>query len=121
MGDPTQRFRVEFSSETSKELRKLGHAAAAEILAAIDKKLTVDPEAYGQPLRQDLKGYYKLAVGQWRVIYRVVNELVRVLILAVGKRAEGDHENIYDQISGDELDQRRTDLEKSLKKATEDD
>jgi mRNA-degrading endonuclease RelE of RelBE toxin-antitoxin system len=88
--------------------------AAVEILSAVDKKLTVDPEGYGDPLRQDLQGYYKLAVGQWRVVYHVDDDLVLVLVLAVGKRAEGDRENIYSQITGEDLDTRRQRLEEKL-------
>jgi hypothetical protein len=42
--DAERRYRVEFADETKKELRDLGHAAAVEILSAVDKKLTVDPE-----------------------------------------------------------------------------
>jgi len=112
--DPERRYRVEFADETKKELRDLGHVAAGEILAAVEKKLTVDPEGYGDPLRKDLSGYFKLAVGQWRVVYHVDDDLVLVLVLAVGKRAEGDRENIYDQITGDDLDARKQVLEGKL-------
>ena len=114
MPEPERRFRIEFAAETKKEFRKLGHAAAAELLAAIEKKLSVDPEGYGSRLRDDLKSYYKLVVSNWRIVYYVEGELVTVLVLAVGKRAEGDHENIYDQITGDELDARRATLKERL-------
>jgi mRNA interferase RelE/StbE len=112
--DAKRRYRVEFADETKKEFRDLGHVAAAEILDAVEKKLTVDPEGYGDPLRKDLSGYFKLAVGQWRVVYHVDDDLVLVLVLAVGKRAEGDRENIYDQITGDDLAARRQALEVKL-------
>jgi mRNA interferase RelE/StbE len=112
--DAGRRYRVEFADETKKELRDLGHAAAVEILAAVEKKLTVDPEGYGDPLHKDLRGYFKLAAGQWRVVYQVDGERVLVLVLAVGKRAEGDRENVYDQITGADLDARRQALEVKL-------
>jgi mRNA interferase RelE/StbE len=112
--DPERRYRVEFADETKKELRDLGHVAASEILAAVEKKLTVDPEGYGDPLRKDLSGYYKLPVGQWRVVYHVDDDLVLVLVLAVGKRAEGDRENIYSQLTGGELDARKQALAAKL-------
>jgi mRNA interferase RelE/StbE len=112
--DTGRRYRVEFADETKKEFRALGHVAAAEILDAVEKKLTVDPEGYGDPLRKDLSGYFKLAVGQWRVVYHVDDDLVLVLVLAVGKRAEGDRENIYDQVTGDDLAARRQALEMKL-------
>lgn len=114
MPEPVRRFRIEFAAETKKEFRKLGHAAAVELLSAIEKKLCVDPEGYGNRLRDDLKGYYKLAVSNWRVVYYIEDELVTVLVLAVGKRAEGDHENIYEQITRDALDARRATLNERL-------
>ncbi len=114
MADSEHRFRVEFADATKKEFRKLGHAAAAEILDAIQRKLTREPELYGEPLRKDLKGYFKLVVGQWRVIYHVERDIVTVLVLAVGKRAEGDRENIYDRLAREDLVTRHQELQRIL-------
>lgn len=100
-------FQVRFADETKKEFRDLGHSARADILSAVQKKLTTKPMDYGEPLVRDLMGYRKLPVGQWRVVYHVEEQMVLVLVLAVGKRAEGDHENIYDQVSGGDMDERR--------------
>ena len=41
------------------------------IKRAIEERLVVDPVSYGQPLRQTLKGYRKLRVGDYRVIYKI--------------------------------------------------
>jgi len=100
-------FEVRFADETKKEFRKLGPSASFEILSAVQKKLTDRPDDYGEPLVRDLIGYRKLPVGQWRVVYCVEEAKILVLVLAVGKRAEGDHENIYDQITRGDLDGRR--------------
>jgi mRNA interferase RelE/StbE len=89
-----QPFDVRFADETKKEFRKLGHSARVDILSAVQKKLTKKPTKYGEPLVRDLAGYHKLPVGQWRVVYYIEEEKVLVLVLAVGKRAEGDHENL---------------------------
>jgi len=102
-----QRFDVRFADETKKEFRKLGPSASYEILSTVRKKLTERPSQYGEPLTRELIGYRKLPVGQWRVVYCVEGNKVLVLVLAVGKRAEGDHENIYDQITRDDLGARR--------------
>lgn len=69
---------------------------------------------YGEPLIRGLAGYRKLPVGQWRVVYHVEEQRVLVLVLAVGKRAEGDRENIYDQISGGVLSERWQDLMRAI-------
>lgn len=114
MPEQEAKYKVLFADETKKEFRKLGHAARADILATVKKKLTTRPEAYGEPLARELVGYRKLSVRQWRMIYFVEERHVLVLVLAVGKRAEGDHENIYDQISRADLSQRREELQRSL-------
>ena len=42
------------------------------IARAIETRLTTAPERYGEPLRGTLKGYWKLRVGDYRVVFRVV-------------------------------------------------
>ena len=45
------------------------------------KKLTTYPDVFGKPLRQSLKGYRKLRVGDWRVIFRIENKIVKIFII----------------------------------------
>ena len=101
-----RRFDIRFADETKREFRKLGPSARYDILSAIEKKLTDRPTDYGEPLIRELIGYRKLPVGQWRVVYYVEEEKVLVLVLAVGKRAKGDHQNIYEQVTKADLDAR---------------
>ncbi len=56
------------------------------IKSAIEKRILVDPDLYGEPLRRGLRGYRKLRVGDYRVIYRVEGEFV--VILKIGHRKE---------------------------------
>jgi len=48
----------------------------------IEKKLFPRPEVYGQPLRGTLKRYWKLRVGNWRIVYTISKEEVYVLVIA---------------------------------------
>jgi mRNA interferase RelE/StbE len=114
-----QKYKVRFADETKKEFRKLGPAARVAILSSIEKKLTTKPDEYGEPLVRELVGYRKLPVGQWRVVYYVEKGRILVLVLAVGKRAEGDHENIYDQITRDDLDLRHEEMRRRTAKENE--
>ncbi|KKU81883.1 MAG: Toxin-antitoxin system, toxin component, RelE family [Parcubacteria group bacterium GW2011_GWA1_47_8] len=59
-----------------------------EIRRAIETKLTNAPEVFGVHLRNTLKGYRKLRVGDYRVIFRIESKMVK--IFAIGHRA-----NIY--------------------------
>ena len=49
------------------------------IKKAIEERLTTKPEAYGKPLRRTLKGYWKLRIGDYRVVFKASAETVRIL------------------------------------------
>lgn len=70
------------------DLPVLDKEARRRVLRDIRKKLTADPEAYGEPLRKELFGYWKLRVGDYRVIYRVSKSKVTVFVLKVGMRRD---------------------------------
>lgn len=53
----------------------------ARIARAIETRLTENPEHFGSPIRGTLKGYWKLRVGDYRVVYRVVGDEVRILTI----------------------------------------
>jgi mRNA interferase RelE/StbE len=46
---------------------------------AIEKRLTVAPHLYGEPLRKTLHGYWKLRIGDYRVVFKIVAEEVWIL------------------------------------------
>ena len=59
--------------------------------------LTEDPEKQGKPLTGELTGFRSLrAVGQrYRIIYRIEEGKVLVLVMAMGIRKEGSGKDIY--------------------------
>ena len=46
---------------------------------AIERRLTTAPHLYGEPLRKTLRGYWKLRVGDYRVVFKIVDEEVWIL------------------------------------------
>ena len=68
----------------------------AKIIKTIDG-LAEDPEKKGKPLTAELDGYRSVrAAGQrYRIIYRIGNEKVIVLVVAAGIRRDGDRKDIY--------------------------
>lgn len=58
------------------------------LLSVIRARLTTNPKAYGAPLRGEYAGLWKLRVGDYRVIYRVVEQRVEVLVLKIGARRD---------------------------------
>lgn len=74
-----------------KEIPSIPSPYRENILINIEKKLRVDPYKYGKPLCGKLKGKWSLRVGNYRVIYEILDYKVTVLIVAIGVRGR-----IYD-------------------------
>lgn len=51
------------------------------IKQAIETKLMTEPDLYGKPLRKSLKGYFKLRVGDYRIIFRIENQKVKIFAI----------------------------------------
>ncbi|GAB4228385.1 MAG: hypothetical protein OHK0028_01880 [Deltaproteobacteria bacterium] len=49
------------------------------IRKAIETRLMTAPQEYGTPLRKTLAGYWKLRVGDYRVVFRIGKTTVHVL------------------------------------------
>ncbi len=49
------------------------------IKQAVEKRLITEPAYYGAPLRHQLKGFWKLRVGDYRVVYRIVGQEVWIV------------------------------------------
>ncbi len=56
-----------------------------KIRLAVEEKLTTAPDFYGKPLRRSLRGYRKLRVGDYRIVFRIQRN--RVYILGVLHRS----------------------------------
>ena len=48
------------------------------VKTAVEERLKTAPHQYGEPLRKTLKGYWKLRVGDYRVVYKIVKNEVRI-------------------------------------------
>lgn len=70
------------------DLPQLDAAWQRRVLKTIRKKLTVDPEGYGEPLRGALAGYWKLKVEDFRIVYSIKKDVVTVKVLKVGARRD---------------------------------
>ncbi len=80
---------IVFHPDVLKEdLLRLDLSAKKQILKSIEKKLPIDPEGYGEPLRKELFGFWKLKVGAYRVIYRIEKDKVIVYIVKIGSRKD---------------------------------
>jgi mRNA interferase RelE/StbE len=63
----------------SEDLPRLDNPTKARIRKAIETRLLTAPEEYGEPLRRTLKGYWKLRVGDYRVVFTVEGDEITIL------------------------------------------
>jgi mRNA interferase RelE/StbE len=81
-------WKILYHHEVDDDLSSIGAAAARRIMRAIDSKLATDPLNFGAPLSGNLAPFRKLRVGDYRVVYQVLNRKVIVFVLAVGPRRD---------------------------------
>jgi mRNA interferase RelE/StbE len=75
-------FEIRYHTAVVREdIPKLAQIVRDQIKHAIEKKLTTFPDQYGKPLRRSLKGYRKLRVGDYRVIFRIDGKIVKIFII----------------------------------------
>ena len=75
-------YEILYSEEVIKEnLPKIGEPWKTNIQNAIESKLMTRPDIYGKPLRRSLKNYRKLRVGDYRVIFRIEDNLVKIFVV----------------------------------------
>ena len=60
----------------TKDIPTLNRDVGKRIQRAIESRLTTEPQRYGEPLRRTLKGYWKLRVGDYRVVFKIVKNEV---------------------------------------------
>jgi addiction module RelE/StbE family toxin len=72
----------------NKQIPKLSLPVRQRIKKAIEKKLAINPVSFGKPLRYSLKGLRRLRVDDYRVIYKVEEDTLDVLILKIAHRKE---------------------------------
>jgi len=53
------------------DIPQLNETLKKRIRRAIEERLSISPHQYGEPLRKTLKGYWKLRVGDYRVVYKI--------------------------------------------------
>ena len=85
-------FAVIFHPAVKDDAADIAKAIRERIRSAIDTRLTTEPSLYGKPLRGTLAGYWKLRIGDWRVVYAIRGS--EVIVFAIKHRSR-----VYDEIS----------------------
>lgn len=59
-----------------RDIPKLPYSTQVQVEKGIREKLLISPERFGRPLRKTLKGNRRLRVGDYRILYRVVEKTI---------------------------------------------
>jgi mRNA-degrading endonuclease RelE of RelBE toxin-antitoxin system len=98
LSEPVPAFEIKFTVDAGDEVRSLDGSIKKQLKQVFKKKLSVDPNGYGTPLRAELVNYYKHEFADHRVIYRIYEDRKLVVVCAVGPRKQGDVQDIYKQL-----------------------
>lgn len=83
-----KKWKIIYNSLAFSDLKGIDKYSAEKIKTVISLRLSKAPDIYGLPLRSPLKGFWKLRIGDYRVVYSAHGD--RVLIEGIGHR-----KNIY--------------------------
>lgn len=81
------RYRVEVAPAAARQLRKLDPQARRRIQGAVEL-LAEDPRPPGAKKLVGGDGEWRVRTGDYRIVYEVRDEVLVVLVLAVGHRRE---------------------------------
>lgn len=81
---------LQFTPAAAKELKKLGREPAARILKTLETRIATldDPRDLGKPLVGDWTGYWRWRMGDYRVIAKIEDKRVVIVVVRVAHRRE---------------------------------
>lgn len=85
----SSKYKITFSNDAEKTLGKLDRPMINRIFQAIEQ-LSNDP--YNSPNTKKMKGkedqVYRLRVGNFRIIYEIINDKLIVFVVRIGPRGD---------------------------------
>jgi mRNA interferase RelE/StbE len=83
-------WRVSFSPAAERSLQKLDKTAQVEILRYLRRRIetTEDPRRFGHALRGNLAGLWRYRVRDYRIICRIEDAEITILVVEIGHRRE---------------------------------
>ena len=82
-----QKYKLQYKKSVEKDLRKLPPAQLKAIVAKIQKSAS-DPRAQDAVKLRGSSDLYRVRSSEYRIIYRVQDDLLIVLVVKVGHRRE---------------------------------
>jgi mRNA interferase RelE/StbE len=80
-------YAIEVLPAAERDLRKVHPQMRARIRGAV-LKLAADPRPPGARALKDRPGYLRVRVGDYRIIYTIEDDVLRVVVVRVGNRRD---------------------------------
>jgi mRNA interferase RelE/StbE len=83
-------WRIDFSPEAEKQLASIDRPFAKRIVAYLREKVAIseDPRSLGKPLKGVLREFWRYRVGDYRIVTRIEDDRVLVLVVRIAHRRE---------------------------------
>ena len=79
-------WRIEYTPKSAKALSKLDKATAARIVNFMLDRPAQSPRSLGKPLAGPFAGFWRYRVGDYRILARIEDDRLVVLVVKVGHR-----------------------------------
>lgn len=79
-------WQVIYHERVDDDLGSIPANVRTRIQRAIEERLMTEPAKYGERLRKDLAGAWKLRVGDYRIVFDLAIERERVTVLLIAHR-----------------------------------
>ncbi|MEX2411882.1 MAG: type II toxin-antitoxin system RelE/ParE family toxin [Candidatus Paceibacterota bacterium] len=75
-------FKIQYQHQVVRsDIPKLSREWKDVIKSVIEEKLKNNPNIYSKPLRGSLGGYWKLRVGDYRIVFKIVEKTVKIFAI----------------------------------------
>ena len=83
-------YKVEYTPQAAKALKKLDRPIRALIISWIEKNLIgcSNPRQHGKGLTANRSGQWRYRIGDYRLIANISDESVTILVLEIGHRRD---------------------------------
>lgn len=83
-------WKVDFDSAALKDLKRLDQTAQRRIVRYLRERIATNdnPRRLGKALHGDKTGLWRYRIGDYRLLCRIEDQVLTVLVIAVGHRKE---------------------------------
>lgn len=81
-------YKVVYLDQVEDDLKKLDKTTAKKIIKRIEAYLATEPKELGKALKGEFQGYWRYRWGNYRVIYKISEQEVLILILRISHRKD---------------------------------